>query len=41
VDTIMMPTEQTYIKDLTRYLCQGYPVPHDGSRYTPSEDDKK
>ena len=41
VDTIMMPKEQSYIKDLTRYLCQGYPVPHDGSRYTPSADDKK
>ena len=40
VDTIMMPTERAYIKDLTRYLCQGFDVPHDGSRYTPREIDK-
>ena len=32
VDTIMMPTDKSYIKDLTRYLCQGYDVPHDGSK---------
>ena len=40
VDTIMMPTEQSYIKNLTRYLCQGFDVPHDGSTYTPSNIDK-
>lgn len=32
VDTITMPTDKSYIKDLTRYLCQGYDVPHDGSK---------
>ena len=32
VDTITMPTDKNYIKDLTRYLCQGYDVPHDGSK---------
>lgn len=35
VDTIGMPTDGSYIKDLTRYLCQGVDVPHDGSKYTP------
>ena len=40
VDTIMMPTESSYIRDLTRYLCQGFDVPRDGSRYTPSDVDK-
>lgn len=40
VDTIMMPTDNSYIKDLTRYLCQGFDVPHDGSRYTPNNVDK-
>ena len=40
VDTIMMPTDNSYIKDLTRYLCQGYDVPKDGSRYTPNNTDK-
>lgn len=40
VDTITMPTESGYIRDLTRYLCQGFAVPHDGSRYTPSDIDK-
>ena len=40
VDTIMMPTEQSYIKELTRYLCQGFDVPHDGSRYSPRDIDK-
>ena len=40
VATIMMPTENSYIKELTRYLCQGYDVPHDGSRYTPRAIDK-
>ena len=32
VDTITMPTDKNYIKKLTRYLCQGYDVPHDGSK---------
>ncbi len=36
VDTIMMPTESSYIRNLTRYLCQGFDVPHDGTRYTPN-----
>lgn len=40
VDTIMMPTESSYIKELTRYLCQGFDVPHDGSRYAPRDIDK-
>jgi len=40
VEMIMMPTESSYIRDLTRYLCQGYDVPHDGSRYTPRDIDK-
>ena len=40
VDTIMMPTESGYIRDLTRYLCQGFDVPHDGSRYSPRDIDK-
>ena len=41
VATIMMPTESSYIKELTRYLCQGFDVPHDGSRYTPDAKDRK
>ncbi len=40
VDTIMMPTDSSYIKDLTRFLCQGVDVPHDGSRYTLRDIDK-
>ncbi len=32
VVTITMPTDKNYIKKLTRYLCQGYDVPHDGSK---------
>lgn len=32
VDTIVMPKNKSYIKELTRYLCQGYDVPHDGSK---------
>ncbi len=40
VDNIMMPTDNSYIRDLTRYLCQGYDVPHDGSRYAPRDIDK-
>ncbi len=39
VDTIVMPTSMSR-RDLTRYLCQGYDVPHDGSSYTPAEVDK-
>ena len=39
VDTIVMPTSMSR-KDLTRYLCQGYDVPHDGRSYTPNNDDK-
>ena len=38
-ETIVMPTSMSR-KDLTRYLCQGYDVPHDGRAYTPSNDDK-
>lgn len=33
VDTIILPTKETKgisRRDLTRYLCQGYDVPHDG-----------
>lgn len=40
VDMIMMPTAGGYIRDLTRYLCQGFAVPHDGSSYTPSNIEK-
>ena len=32
VDTIVMPKDKSYIKELTRYLCQGYDVPYDGSK---------
>ena len=39
VDTIVLPTSMSR-KDLTRYLCQGYDVPHDGRSYTPNNDDK-
>lgn len=39
VDTIIMPTKMK-IRDLTRYLCQGYDVPHNGSEYTPDDVDK-
>ena len=39
VDTITMPVKMK-IRDLTRYLCQGYDVPHDGSSYKPSDVDK-
>ena len=38
VDTITMPTDKNYIKELTRYLCQGYDVPHDGSKPNPLPD---
>ncbi len=38
VETIVMPSSAEYHKRLTRYLCQGYDVPHDGSStYTPQE----
>lgn len=40
VDTIIMPTSMSR-KDLTRYLCQGFDVPHDGRSYTPNADDEK
>ena len=39
VDTVVMPTSMSR-KDLTRYLCQGFDVPHDGRSYTPNDDDK-
>lgn len=39
VDTIVMPTSMSR-KDLTRYLCQGFDVPHDGRSYTPNNMDK-
>ena len=39
VETVVMPTKMK-IRDLTRYLCQGYDVPHDGSSYKPSDEDK-
>jgi len=39
VETIVMPTKMK-ARDLTRYLCQGYDVPHDGSAYTPNENDR-
>ena len=39
VETIIMPTKMK-IRDLTRYLCQGYDVPHDGRSYKPSDEDK-
>ena len=39
VETIIMPTKMK-IRDLTRYLCQGYDVPHDGRPYKPSDEDK-
>ena len=39
VDTIIMPTEMA-IRDLTRYLCQGYDVPHDGRKYQPNSIDE-
>ena len=40
VDSVIMPTKMNR-RDLTRYLCQGFDVPHDGSSYTPNENDKK
>ena len=39
VDLIMMPKASGYIRDLTRYLCQGVDVPHDGRKYNPSNAD--
>lgn len=39
VETVVMPTGMSR-RDLTRYLCQGYDVPHDGRSYTPSNVDK-
>ena len=40
VETIIMPTKMSR-RDLTRYLCQGFDVPHDGRAYTPNADDEK
>lgn len=40
VETIIYPTGVNP-RELTRHLCQGYDVPHDGRAYTISEDDKK
>ena len=39
VDTIIMPTEMSR-QDLTRYLCQGFDVPHDGRSYSPNSNDE-
>ena len=39
VETIIMPTKMSR-RDLTRYLCQGFDVPHDGSSYSPSQIDE-
>ena len=39
VETVVMPTGMSR-RDLTRYLCQGYDVPHDGRSYTPGNVDK-
>ena len=39
VDTIILPTKMSR-RDLTRYLCQGFDVPHDGRPYTPSTVDE-
>lgn len=41
VDTVVMPTDSGYISKLTRYLCQGFDVPHDGSTtYNPQAVDE-
>ena len=40
VDTIILPTKGMSRRDLTRYLCQGFDVPHDGRAYTPKAIDK-
>ena len=39
VDTVILPREMD-IKDLTRYLCQGYDAPHDGRKYQPNATDE-
>lgn len=39
VDTVILPTGMSR-RDLTRYLCQGFDVPHDGRAYTPTSTDK-
>ena len=39
VDTVMLPTGMSR-RDLTRYLCQGFDVPHDGRAYKPTSVDK-
>ena len=39
VDTVILPTGMSR-RDLTRYLCQGFDVPHDGRAYKPTSVDK-
>ena len=39
VDSVMLPTSMDS-KELTRYLCQGFDVPHDGRSYKPSDVDE-
>lgn len=36
VDTVILP-KGTNPRDITRYLCQGFEIPHDGSKYTPPD----
>ena len=36
VDTVILPIG-TSPRDITRYLCQGFEIPHDGSKYTPPD----
>ncbi len=40
VDTVILPSFWMSPRDLTRYLCQGYDVPHDGRAYTPNAADQ-
>ena len=40
VDTIVLPQKGMSVRDLTRYLCQGFDVPHDGRPYKPDDNDK-
>lgn len=39
VETIMLPVGMSRL-ELTRYLCQGFDVPHDGRSYTPNSTDE-
>lgn len=39
VDSVILPTSMDS-KELTRYLCQGFDVPHDGRTYKPSAVDE-